>query len=107
MKNGQPEKQEFYIDDLGEWLMSEDFRRRLVAYVDALPPTRTTQTLAMEVREARLEKRLSQRDLARISGISQATISKLEAGTTDVMLETAEDLLFALGKKLEVVDIVV
>jgi transcriptional regulator with XRE-family HTH domain len=53
------------------------------------------------VRDARLRSRLSQRQLARRAGTSQAAISRIERGLEEPTLERLEQILAGLGWKLE------
>ena len=55
--------------------------------------------------KARNEKGLTQKDLEKLSGISQPVIARLERGTTSPQLDTVVKLLATMGKKLEVVSI--
>lgn len=54
------------------------------------------------VKEARLRSRLSQRELARRAGTSQAAISRIERGLEEPTLERLEQVLAGLGWKLGV-----
>lgn len=49
------------------------------------------------VREARLRSRISQRELARRAGTSQAAISRIESGREEPTLERLEQILAGLG----------
>ena len=53
------------------------------------------------IREARLEKGLTQKQLAETTGINQADISRLENGTANPSLRTLKRLAAGLGMKLE------
>lgn len=53
--------------------------------------------------KARNEKGLTQKQLEKLSGISQPVIARLERGTTSPQLDTVVKLLATMGKKLEVV----
>jgi DNA-binding XRE family transcriptional regulator len=64
----------------------------------AMAPGELAKVLSTNVRMARLEQRLSQRDLERLSGISQTHISKIESGSGNVTLETLEALAKCLGR---------
>lgn len=54
------------------------------------------------VREARRRARLTQRDLARKSGIPQETIARIERGRSDPRVNTLDRLLAACDFGLEV-----
>jgi predicted transcriptional regulator len=57
---------------------------------------------ARALRWARLTANLSQRALAKKSGIPQSTIARIEAGTIDPRVNTLSRLLHACGFDLEV-----
>ncbi len=59
--------------------------------------------LICELIKARNEKGLSQRDLEKLSGVSQPVIARMEKGTTNPTIDTVIKLLAPLGKKLAVV----
>lgn len=52
------------------------------------------------LRQARLEKGLSQRDLAKRAGVAQSYISRIEKGTVDLQLSSLLDLARALDLEL-------
>jgi transcriptional regulator with XRE-family HTH domain len=54
--------------------------------------------------EARGEAKISQRELARRSGVPQAAISRMERGLVSPRADTLDRLLRACGRDLEVVD---
>jgi transcriptional regulator with XRE-family HTH domain len=53
--------------------------------------------------EARAEARISQRELARRSGVPQAAISRIERGTVSPRVETLDRLLRSCGKDVDLV----
>ncbi len=53
------------------------------------------------IRRARLEARLSQRDLARRAGTSQSALARYEGGHSQPSLTTLERILRAAGKTLQ------
>ncbi len=55
------------------------------------------------LKQARRAARLSQRDLAARTGIDQAVIGRIEAGTTSPRFDTLERLLEATGHRLGLV----
>lgn len=57
----------------------------------------TLQEIPSHVRTLRIEKGLSQMELANKSGVSQQTISLLENGYINVSLKTLVKILNALG----------
>lgn len=56
------------------------------------------------VRDRRKELRLTQADLAELSGVSDNTIKNVEAANCSVSLDVYEKILNALGYDLEVID---
>ena len=52
------------------------------------------------VREARAQSKLSQRELAQISGVSQPELSRFESGQSNPTLGTLVKICSALGYKL-------
>ncbi|MBO4359985.1 MAG: helix-turn-helix transcriptional regulator [Eubacteriaceae bacterium] len=61
--------------------------------------------LINELIDARNEKGITQRELERLSGVSQPIIARMEKGTTVPKLDTVIKVLAALGKTLRVVPI--
>jgi DNA-binding XRE family transcriptional regulator len=59
--------------------------------------------MALEVRELRRERRLTQQQLAAASGIDQGEISRIERGQTNPTASTLAALLSPLGARLGVV----
>ncbi|MDO6749417.1 helix-turn-helix domain-containing protein, partial [Gilvimarinus sp. 1_MG-2023] len=55
------------------------------------------QYIAMKVKKARLEEGLKITDVARISGISQGMVSKIENAQVSTSLETLSRLCTAIG----------
>ena len=58
-----------------------------------------------ELKRARKEKGLSQRELAELSGVSQPVIARMESGTNSPQLDTVLKVLAPLGKTLYVGDL--
>lgn len=58
-------------------------------------------TLRNHLREARLEKNLSQTQLAQLVGVSRNTISSIETGQFNPTAKLALTLCIALDKKFE------
>lgn len=58
--------------------------------------------MVIDLRAARTKKRLSQTELARLSGIPRTTIVKIESGRRNTTIETLMTLAAAMGKKLEI-----
>ena len=59
-------------------------------------------SIISELIKARNERKLSQRDLEKLSGVSQAVIARMEKGNTKTQFDTVVKLLKALGKTLVV-----
>lgn len=59
--------------------------------------------IAAELLEARNQAHMSQRDLAKASGVQQAEISKIERGEITPGVSTVDRLLKPLGRRLAVV----
>jgi predicted transcriptional regulator len=55
------------------------------------------------LRHARKKANLSQRELGRRAGVTQATIARIEAGDTSPRFETLERLISTCGFELELV----
>ena len=55
-----------------------------------------------EVMKARLRKGLTQNDLARLTGIGQSDISKIERGSGNVSINTLRRIAKALNSKLKI-----
>jgi DNA-binding XRE family transcriptional regulator len=61
-------------------------------------------SLASQLIESRREGRLSQRDLAKLSGVPQSEISRIETGASNPTYATITALLRSLGKRIQLVD---
>jgi DNA-binding XRE family transcriptional regulator len=61
-------------------------------------------SLASQLIESRREGKLSQRQLAKLSGVPQSEISRIETGTSNPTYATITALLRPLGKRLQLVD---
>ena len=55
--------------------------------------------------EARIKKKITQKQLEQMTGISQPVIARLENGRTSAQLDTILKILGALGKTIKVVNI--
>ncbi len=60
--------------------------------------------LAGQLIASRRESKLSQRDLAKLSGVPQSEISRIETGSGNPTYATITALLRALGKRIQLVD---
>lgn len=56
-----------------------------------------------QFKKLRKEQKLSQRDVARRSGLTQASISYIENEREDILLSTAQNVAEALGYKIALV----
>jgi transcriptional regulator with XRE-family HTH domain len=61
-------------------------------------------SLASQLIESRREGKLSQRDLAELSGVPQSEISRIETGTSNPTYATITALLRPLGKRIQLVN---
>lgn len=72
--------------------------------VRELEQSREEFSLASQLIESRREGKLSQRDLAELSGIPQSEISRIETGVSNPTYATITTLLRALGKRMQLVN---
>ena len=84
-----------FRDTLNERLTDPAFR----AEWDALEPERQIMRAIIDGRE---EKALTQKQLAEVTGITQADISRLENGTGNPSIRTLKRLAAGLGMTLKV-----
>lgn len=56
------------------------------------------------LQHARRRARLTQRELAHLTGIAQSTIARIESGTIDPRVSTLDDLLRSCGEELRAVE---
>lgn len=61
-------------------------------------------SLASQLIEGRREGKLSQRELAKLSGVPQSEISRIETGASNPTYATITALLRPLGKRIQLVD---
>lgn len=61
-------------------------------------------SLASQLIASRRARKLSQRDLAKLSGVPQSEISRIETGASNPTYATITALLQPLGKRVELVD---
>ncbi len=91
-----------YISPVGtDW---EDFRKEFFT-----PEENAASDLRVaiigELIKARDEKRISQKELEKLSGVKQPIIARMETGKTSPRLDTVLKVLAPLGKTLQVVPI--
>lgn len=79
-----------------ELMKNADFK---AAYANLEPEYR----LAREIIKARLNKKLTQTELAEKAGVSRAAIARLESGTANARYGTVTRVFSALDKELRVV----
>ena len=72
--------------------------------VGELEQFREEFSLASQLIESRREGRLSQRELAKLSGVPQSEISRIETGASNPTYATITALLRPLGKRVQLVD---
>ena len=56
----------------------------------------------LQLYETRIDLGISQKELAKLSGVRQSNISRIETGTCSPDLETISKLAYAMNKKLEI-----
>lgn len=95
--------------------MSTDFSQLIVDIEDEaqdegpqavreLEQFREEFSLASQIIESRREGKLSQRELAKLSGVPQSEISRIETGASNPTYATITALLRPLGKRIKLVD---
>ena len=84
-----------FDDYLAEQLKDPEFK----AGYDVLEPE---FSLIKALMDARLEKGLTQKELAEMTGISQGDISRIERGTANPSIKTIQRLATALDKKVQI-----
>ena len=89
------DKLETYDEFLAEQLKDPEFKKEY----DALQPE---YELISAILEARIEKGLTQKDIAELTGISQADISRIENGEGNPTLSTMQRIATALGCTLSI-----
>ena len=83
-----------YRETLKEQLKNSDFKKEF----DNLDPK---YQVIREMIKAREEKNMTQIELSKLTGISQADISRLENGDANPTIEMLNRIATAFGKKLE------
>jgi len=61
-------------------------------------------SLASQIIQSRREGKLTQRELAKLSGVPQSEISRIETGASNPTYATITALLRPLGKRIQLVD---
>ena len=83
--------------------MLSDWERRSAELEKALPRVGPYPASGL-IRRARRMRDLSQRELASLSGVPQSTVGRIESGTLTPSLRVLQQLFFACGLHLVVVD---
>ncbi|WP_430883377.1 helix-turn-helix domain-containing protein [Fusibacter sp. JL216-2] len=83
-------------EDIKKLLLEDDETKR---EYDALEPI---YTITKEIIKLRLDKGLTQKDLAEIVGTKQSAISRLESGSYNPSFEFLSKVAHALGKELHI-----
>ena len=83
-----------FRETLKEQLKNKDFKKEF----DSLEPE---YQVIREMIKAREEKNMTQIELSKLTGISQADISRLENGDANPTIEMLSRIAYAFGKKLE------
>ena len=85
----------YFVDHLEEQLKDPEFREEWEKTEDAYQVTRALIA-------ARIEKKVSQRELARRANTTQAVVSRIENMSASPSVKTLAKLAKALDKKLEI-----
>lgn len=83
-----------FIETFKEQLKSHNFKKEF----NNLEPQ---YQVIREMIKAREEKNMTQVELSKLTGISQADISRLENGEANPTIEMLNRIAYAFGKKLE------
>jgi transcriptional regulator with XRE-family HTH domain len=84
--------------------IEQEARDEGVQAVRELEQFREEFSLASQLIESRREGKLSQRQLAKLSGVPQSEISRIETGASNPTYATITALLRPLGKRVQLVD---
>jgi len=84
-----------FKDDLAERLKDPEFAREY----KALEPE---YEIIKQIITSRIEKKLTQKELAERVGIKQSNISRLESGSYNPSLEFLKKIAIGLGKELHI-----
>lgn len=82
----------------------EDIRKELFT-PEEIAESDAEVAIMGELIRARNEKKITQKELEILSGVSQPVISRMESGKNSPQLDTILDVLASLGKTLKVVPI--
>jgi DNA-binding XRE family transcriptional regulator len=78
--------------------------KNAILTADELSEIEMAAQITCALLDARKEKKLSQKELEKLSGVRQQVIARLESGSVNPKISTVNRLLRPLGKKLIVVD---
>ena len=84
------------------WTTWDDAREELYS-PEEIMASNLRVAIIVELIKARNEKGISQKELEKLSGVSQPVIARMERGTTNPQIDTLIKVLAPLGKKLAVV----
>ena len=84
------------LNELKELILADE------ATKDAYDKLEPEYQLIYAIIESRKEKNISQQELADVTGINRADISKLENGNANPSLKTIKRVAEGLGKKVEI-----
>lgn len=87
------------MSDLKKYLNKQLADAEFKAEYDALEPE--FQIIRAMI-EARIQAKMTQKQLSEVTGISQADISKLENGSANPSLRTLQRLATAMGMKVKI-----
>lgn len=82
------------------WL-SDSLQAIYMKFSDGVKKMETELILKNHLKQARMEKKLSQNELAKLVGVSRQTISSIETGVFNPTAKLALILCIALDKKFE------
>lgn len=92
--------------DTGNWTTFTDYKKKALkdpAFKAAYDAHEPEYQLAKSMIEARLAKKLTQEELAKMAGVTQTTIARIESGTNNPTITTVTRVAHALGKELKLV----
>ena len=85
-----------------KWTTWDDAREELYS-PEEIMASNLRVAIIVELIKARNEKGISQKELEKLSGVSQPVIARMERGTTNPQIDTLIKVLAPLGKKLAIV----
>ena len=85
-----------------KWATWDDARKELYT-PEEIMASDLRVALIVELIKARNEKGISQKELEKLSGVSQPVIARMEKGTTNPQIDTVIKVLVPLGYTLKIV----